>query len=145
MKTIQTLEQRRARHAWDAVQEANSANASKEYSREAKRLPVRILTAGLGHAIAFIAFADAKRAKSHCVADDVSRWVLAVMKCGVAAKDEKQGHAARQLIEQIIRNDADWLRRATEEALAYLRWLSRLAESSEGENAHEGIRGHAEP
>ena len=138
MKTLQTLEQRRARHAWDAVQRAKSA---KDYSREAKRLPVRIATAGLGHAIAF---ANANCGVGKSAADDVAKWVLATLKSGRAASTfgPKHEDAGGQLIRQIIENDADWLRRATEEALAYLRWLSRFAEA---EIAREDKQGKSGP
>ena len=128
MKSIQTLEQRRARHAWDAVQKAKSARAAKDYGREAKRLPVRIATAGLGHAVAF---ANAKCGADKSVADDVATWVLTILNVSVAASKDgyKTQDAACQLITLIIENDADWLRRSTEEAQAYLRWLSRFAEA----------------
>ncbi len=141
MKTIQTLEQRRARHAWDAVQTAKSEQAAKDYSREAKRLPVRIATAGLGHAIAF---ANAKCGVGKSVADDVATWVLATLKSERAASKIglKSEDTGGQLISQIIENDADWLRWATEEALAYLRWLSRFAEA---EIARDDDQGTSEP
>ena len=51
-----TLDQRRAQHAWQAVEQARKLgpNAKKDFAREAKRLPVRIKTAGLGQALAFL-------------------------------------------------------------------------------------------
>ncbi len=75
-----TLDQRRARHAWDAVARVrnNSRQSSgKSYAREAKRLPVRVLTAGLGHALAFLnAKAGAGRGESANVSlsRDVADW-----------------------------------------------------------------------
>ncbi len=54
-----TLEQRRALHAWKAIQALPAEDkATDNYAREAKRLPLRIMTAGLGQALAFL---DAKR------------------------------------------------------------------------------------
>ena len=140
MTTLQTLEQRRARHAWDAVQRAKSVQAAKDYSREAKRLPLRIATAGLGHAIAF---ANAKCGVGKSVADDAATWVLATLKSERAASTlvPKQEDAGGQLIRKIIENDADWLRRATEEALAYLRWLSRFAEAEIAREDNQGTSG----
>jgi len=141
MRAIQTLEQRRAHHAWDAVQKVKSAKTAKEYRQEAKRLPVRIVTAGLGHSIAF---ANARNGTGKCVADDVASWVLKTLKVGVGASvdDHPPTDAARQLMKQIRKSDTDWLRRSTEEALAYLRWLSRFAEA---EIAREDDQGRSEP
>ena len=128
MSTIHTLEQRRAHDAWNAVQRIKSAQTAESYRREAKRLPVRIATAGLGHAIAF---ANAKRASNKCVADDVAKWVLTNLKTGSRTfKDDRSlENATVSLMKQIVESDADWLRRSTEESLAYLRWLSRFAEA----------------
>ena len=120
MTARQTLEQRRARDAWEAVRDAKKSG-SGDYKREAKRLPVRILTAGLGHALAF---ANCKKGADGHVANDVAKWVISSLRAGQA-----EGDPARQLMRLVVDNDADWLRRATEEALAYLHWLSRFAEA----------------
>ena len=123
MTIRQTLEQRRARDAWEAVRAVRDAkkSGSGAYKREAKRLPVRILTAGLGHAMAF---ANCKKGADGRVADDVAKWVLSSLRTG-----QEEDDPARQLMQLVVENDADWLRRATEEALAYLQWLSRFAEA----------------
>ncbi|MBC6403479.1 MAG: type III-B CRISPR module-associated protein Cmr5 [Hyphomonadaceae bacterium] len=128
MMTMQTLDQRRAKHAWAAVQKAKSESV-QDYKREAKRLPLRIQTAGLGHAVAF---ANAKKKANERVAGDVATWVLEALNRDDRTSREK----SRQLMEQITKNDADWLRRATQEALAYLMWLSRFAEAeiADGDN-----------
>ena len=127
MTVRQTLEQRRARDAWGAVQAVRGAkkSGSGDYKREAKRLPVRILTAGLGHALAF---ANCKKGGDGRVADDVAKWVLSSLRAGQVEDDP-----ARQLMQLVVDKDADWLRRATEESLAYLQWLSRFAEAEIGE------------
>ena len=141
MSAIQTLEQRRACDAWDAVQRVKSAKDAESYQREAKRLPVRIATAGLGHAIAF---ANARKGTNKRVADDVANWVLTILKAGPRTmKDDRSlENTAVSLMKQIVENDADWLRRSTEEALAYLRWLSRFAEA---EIASEDKQEKSEP
>ncbi len=121
-----TLAQRRAQHAWQAVEtargELGSADKS-EYAREAKRLPVRIMTSGLGHALSFM------RAKSRDAAvrltDDLAQWLL--RERGLAGNTAN--HNSKALIGAIIEGDADFLRCATEEALLYLQWLSRFAEA----------------
>ena len=145
-----TLDQRRARHAWDAVarikaKDEKKKNAQKTtrasdrkddkpsfgsgYAREAKRLPIRILTAGLGHALAFL---NAKANKAEASTDllrDVADWAL-VKRDGPDSTDERP--AADALIEEIVRRDATFLQVAADEVLAYLHWLTRFAEAEFG-------------
>jgi len=138
MTVTQTLEQRRARHAWEAVQTVKRSKPpeqAKEYRREAKRLPIRIMTAGLGHALAF---AIAKDNMGKVVADDVADWVLTYLKPG--ATGQKVEGSARRLMGRIVEGDTDWLRRASEEALAYLQWLSRLAEAEIADETDDRAR-----
>lgn len=131
-----TLDQRRARHAWDAVarirNDSKARPSASSYAREAKRLPVRILTAGLGHALAFL---DAKAGRDEsantALLRDVADWVL--------NKREKTGSSAERpksnaLIEKIVTSDAAFLQIATDEVLAYLQWLTRFAEAEFGAN-----------
>ena len=51
-----TLEQRRAEHAWKAVQAVKKANEKgfPKFHGQAKKLPVRIIASGLGQALAFL-------------------------------------------------------------------------------------------
>jgi CRISPR-associated protein Cmr5 len=127
----QTLDQRRARHAWDAILSfAKDKNAvpreyddrAKEYAREAKKLPTRIMAAGLGQAVAFI-LAKAKKEKPNLLRlhEHVTDWVI--MKRPMPARNPNS------LVESIIEGDTDFLRRATDEALAYLLWLNRFADA----------------
>ncbi len=118
---LQTLDQRRAAHAWSVVQrlkESASEAVQKEFGREAKRLPARILCSGLGQTLAFL--------KAKGTAKDLrqalSEWVLARR-----AGQEATGPDA--LLEAIIERDADFLRLATAEAIAYSQWLARFVEA----------------
>ncbi len=143
-----TLDQRRAGHAWDAVKrvQALKPEEQKDYGREAKKLPARIHTAGLGHAFAFL------HSKGHVKLDDdpsargkagkegeknpksevkpgfeqliadITDWVL--NQRALPAGDQ------RCLMQSIVEGDAFFLRRATEETLAYLLWLVRFAEAA---------------
>ena len=118
-----TLDQRRARHAWEAVSAAEEKHQGS-YAREAKRFPVRIRTAGLGHALAFL------EAKQHPqVVRDLDDWVLEQRKLPGAPP------GAANLTEAIVKGDASFLQLATEEALAYLQWLTRFAEARFGDSA----------
>ncbi len=140
-----TLDQRRAQHAWQAVEQARSLKddkARKDFAREAKRLPVRIKTAGLGQALAFLA------AKSKSDRDDedyrsrllkeLGDWLL---KERHLARWPEEANDNNAVICVIIAGNADLLRRATEEALLYLQWLTRFSEAEfkpyeDGDNDH---------
>ncbi len=134
-----TLDQRRARHAWESVTglaerseggKRQYGDSAKEYGREAKKLPMRILAAGLGSALAFVA-AKAKDKKPQL------NRLLAHMTDWVIAKRPMPAPQPGSLLESIVHENADFLRRATDEALAYLQWLNRFAEA-EGLTDAEG-------
>lgn len=122
----QTLAQRRARHAWQAVEAAREKleeAETRDYAREAKRLPVRIMTSGLGHALSFM------RAKGGTARDrlssDLATWLL--KERGLSGRTGQ--YDGQMLIDEIVEHDADFLRRVTEESLLYLQWLTRFAEA----------------
>jgi len=124
----QTLDQRRAAHAWNAVVKLKQCGASdqKDYAGEAKKLPIRIMTSGLGQALAFL-LSKAKEKKRHLrqLHDDLTEWALGHR--GLA------GPVRDSLLQSIIQADSDFLRQATDEVLAYLQWLNRFNEA-------EGLR-----
>ena len=127
-----TLDQRRARHAWDAVARVrNHPRQSSSYAREAKRLPVRILTAGLGHALAFLnAKAGAGGESANVLLlRDIADWVLDKRGNPDSSAERPEPCA---LIEKIVARDAAFLQFATDEVLAYLQWLTRFAEAEFG-------------
>jgi CRISPR-associated protein Cmr5 len=138
MSSLPTLDQRRSKHAWEAVTSfakiaANGKRTygedAKEYAREAKKLPARIITAGLGPSLAFIkSKAKEKKPNLNRLHDHLTNWVL--VKCPVPGK------VPDSLLLSIIEGDSDFLRRATAESLAYLQWLVRFADAeglTEGE------------
>lgn len=118
----QTLDQRRAKHAWDAIQRAKGGKNGKKYGGQAKKLPTRIMTAGLGQALAFL------KAKGYApeLLQDVGHWVLE-MRGNEGSKAARPPDDA--LITKIISSDSDFLRRVTQETLAYMQWLNRFAEA----------------
>ena len=128
-----TLDQRRARHAWEAVARGKQlptvkgTDYAREYARETKRLPVRIVTSGLGATVAFLRAKDrAKRVKARDqLVGDVAAWLLVERGIGV----RKQSASSSDLVRAIVEGDSEFLRRATEETLLYCQWLSRFAEA----------------
>jgi CRISPR-associated protein Cmr5 len=126
-----TLDQRRAAHAWDVVQRAklklghHQKQEPKKFGGQAKKLPTRIIAAGLGQALAFL------KAKDYApgLLSELTDWMATRI-------PPKQGQP-RDLLERIVKGDSDFLRRATEELLAYFVWLNRFAEA-EGLTDEEG-------
>lgn len=125
-----TLDQRRAKHAWNAVKNIlqKEENISQEYRREVKRLPVRIQTAGLGQALGFL-YAKSKGgvpdAKS-ILLEDLAQWLLVKRKLG----NQHEGDFDRSsVLRAIVGGDAEFLRRTTGEAIMYLQWVGRFAEA----------------
>jgi len=126
-----TLEQRRAKHAWEAVQsvvqamqngtEGDKAKA-RDFGGQAKRLPMRIMAAGLGQALTFLL---AKKYAPNLL-EVIGDWVLERTN---PDSQRPRPPASDALIQQIINGDSNFLRRATDETLAYLRWLIRFADA----------------
>lgn len=119
--SLGTLEQQRAAHAWDVVNAAASMPETdrKEFGTQAKKLPTRIMAAGLGQALAFLEAKDYAQELRDALADWIHR------RRPVPGEDPEQ----KRLVVRIIRGDADFLRYATAETLAYLQWLVRFADA----------------
>lgn len=119
----QTWDQKRAAAAWERIRavEINESDA-KNYARAAKQTSTRILTGGLGQALAFLLAKAAgdKKSPLRQLYDDLSAWVLTGR--GIRASGD-------HLLDGIIHGDSIFLRRATDETLAYLGWLTRFAEA----------------
>jgi len=118
----QTLDQRRAAHAWRVVQAVKKlpSEQQREFGREARRLPARIVTSGLGQALLFLKAKGYAEPLRHAL----STWIL--------AERDRRGprpEEADALLSEILRRDASFLRLATAEALAYAQWLARFADA----------------
>jgi len=117
---IQTLDQRRAAHAWKVasqVAEQKDDKARKDFGTQAKKLPTRILAAGLGQALAFL---EAKK-YAPLLLGALAEWIN-------ERRPVTQGREHR-LVVRVIEGDADFLRFTTAECLAYLQWLVRFADA----------------
>lgn len=122
-----TVDQRRAEHAWEKLMALKNSNNghwgedAEDYTREAKKLPVRIMASGLGQALSFIKAKANKKNGLRELNSDLSEWVI--KKRPIQAKEPED------LLQSIISDDSDFLRRVTDEALSYLQWLNRFAEA----------------
>jgi CRISPR-associated protein Cmr5 len=114
----QTLQQKRAAHAWACIEKVPTG-VQKKYGSLVRGLPSLIQSDGLGQTLAFLlskAGGDAK--KEHRVAyDHIAAWVRQEL----GFQDD--------LIEWLLKQSSTDYRRATAEVLAYLSWLKRFAEA----------------
>lgn len=125
---MQTLEQKRAKHALDRIK-ALSTEKSGNYVSYVKALPAAILMNGLGQALATErAASDQAHLK---LATHVSEWLLsedAHTKYRSPAEGEvAKLDPARQLLSRIVAGDQDAYVWAQAEAIAYVTWLKKFA------------------
>lgn len=122
-----SADQLRAQAAQKSVADLPVADR-EDYFGEAKKLPVRIMASGLGQALAFIAAKAKKRSSLKGLQADLSTWVLKRIEpaaCNVNCPPDTP-----PLLHCIIHGDSAFVRRATDETLAYLKWLNRFAEAA---------------
>jgi len=111
----QTLEQERAGQAWRDVGSVSKSLGDK-YGSQARKLPARIQTNGLGQTLAFLRSKPDNQAMRKLYGH-LSAWVM------------KRMEANGDLLEAVTSWSSDEYRRATAEVLAYALWLRRFAEA----------------
>jgi CRISPR-associated protein Cmr5 len=143
----QTTEQRRAAHAWSVIEliraarddkgrpkylssnqkgEPIATEAGKKLGTEMKKLPTRIIAAGLGQALAFVHAKEAATVVEQALTD----WLKHRPESFDADRTPAKTGCGPLLDEIVHRWSASKLRQQTEEALQYLPWLSRFAEAA---------------
>lgn len=124
---FRTLEQRRARFAWECVEKVKKENFAQDYGQLAKSAPADILTNGLGQTLAFLRAKGYERGKKkngnneHAyLLENLTYWV----------KSQIHWRSDKELLQWIVEDaSTEDYRRATTEALAFLQWLKRFAEA----------------
>lgn len=132
MNKQRTLEQDRAKAAWDAVQAVKEKGYNKEYGQLARSAPAQIQTNGLGQALTFWRAKGSKDGRPRDGGDNahwklqehVSDWVLGQLKA--AHPNGLMGWIMDE------KTTSDQYRQATGEAMAFLMWLKRFAEAELG-------------
>jgi CRISPR-associated protein Cmr5 len=113
-----TLEQKRAKGAWQNIAQVKGESYQKEYGSLVRRAPADIQINGLGQTLAFW---RAKGKHEHnTLYKHVSDWVMTRL-----GKQHQQGLLAWITLEATT----DQYRQATAEAMAFLLWLKRFAEA----------------
>jgi CRISPR-associated protein Cmr5 len=117
---LRTLEQERAKHAWDCVQEVKDKPFAGDYRTIAVRVPSLIVTNGLGQTLAFLkAKGKGEPGNEHEVLyRHLADWVV------------RKVNADGDLLSWLVNTaTSQQYRLATMEALALLQWLKRFAEA----------------
>jgi CRISPR-associated protein Cmr5 len=125
--TMQTLEQKRAKHALERIK-ALQKDEPGNYLSYVNALPAAILMNGLGQALA--TERAASDAAHHLLARHVSEWLLspeADTRYAASASDEARLDAAQRLLGRIVVGDQDAYLWAQTEAIAYVAWLKKFA------------------
>jgi CRISPR-associated protein Cmr5 len=118
----QTLQQKRAAHAWKCIEKVQ-AGIQKKYGSLVRGLPALIQSDGLGQTLAFLKAKDKNKGNTEHIEayTNISNWIS--IEFGVTYK---QGET---LLEWLLTQETPMYRRVTAEALAYLNWLKRFAEA----------------
>lgn len=130
----QTLQQRRAAHAWACVEEVGSKKPEdfrKKYGSLVRGLPALIQIDGLGQALAFLKAKDKNDGKTH--------YILAYQHVQSWTQSEHSALKVQgDLLEWLLKQPTTDYRRATAEVLAYLNWLKRFAEAKGWQDEQAG-------
>lgn len=113
---MQTLDQLRAKHAWERVR-----GSTKEYGNLAKSMPALIMSNGLMQTLAFLKGKD--RPEHDRLLKDILSW-LSDKSCKVLPEGAQEFKSA---MAELAKCDSMKYQRATEEALGILRWIRHLA------------------
>lgn len=119
----QTLEQRRAAAAWEAIERVKESE-QKKYGTLARKLSAMIQMNGLGTSLAFLqSKGKNKPDDGHTlIFNHLSNWVVSEMKEPNNFKD----------LMQLVRDaEMSVYRRATAEAIEYSIWLKRYVEAKD--------------
>jgi CRISPR-associated protein Cmr5 len=123
----QTMEQQRAKQAWDAVEavknESNQARRQfhNEYGTIVRGLPAMIQVNGLASTTAFLQ-AKAKSGNNE-------KREYSILYEQISARLKHFLHDNRNLMEIIMTGSSDQYRQATAETIAYANWLKRFVEA----------------
>jgi len=117
MSRQRSLEQERAKAAWERVSAVKGQSYAGKYGQLARSAPADIQANGLGQTLAFW---KAKGEEHHrYLFNHVSEWVKGQI-----------GFLDGDLLQWVVTTaDTDGYRRATAEAIAFLIWLKRFAEA----------------
>lgn len=135
-KITQTRDQQRAQFAWKFVEKDLGGLGPKDFAIACKNASARILNAGLGGALAF----SIAKGKESSKTVDMKYLRVSQALAGFLGNDPRQKEEPRAFLEWLIGQDAMVLRAKTDEAIAVLEWLARVADGKANAIGDEGSR-----
>jgi len=114
-----TLEQQRARHAWEKAQQG-IAQHGKDYVNDAKGLPALIMNSGL---MQVMAFCHDKGGQHEILAQHLRDWLH--LQCGTPRDFEG-------FMQHLMDAEPRRFQMITAEAFAWLKWLKQMAAAQQG-------------
>lgn len=117
---VQTLEQKRAQFAWNKAREG-VARHDKDYVNDAKGLPALIMNSGLMQVMAFL---HEKGGRHETLAQHLRDWLN---------KRYNTPLGFSEFMESLLKMNPRPFQDVTTEALAWLKWLRRIAPAVQGE------------
>jgi CRISPR type III-B/RAMP module-associated protein Cmr5 len=121
MPTIKSIEQARAKFAWECAKVRN-----KDYGRQVNKAPAYIKTNGLLNTMAFF-YSKPGEGKGEALTD-FRKW-LSHSDCGLLPASEDTNDKMLDFLLLKQESDARFLIHCTAEVLALLNWLRRFAKS----------------
>jgi len=114
---MRTLEQERAKYAYDKIMSVKGKDFEKDYARYVKSAPALILTNGLGNTLAFY---KSKKSEAYSkLYKHIEEWLK---KRGYCSEDQNA-------LEWIANTDSLLVFQATQEVLALLNWMTKFAKA----------------
>ena len=114
---MRTLEQERAKYAYDKIMLVKDKDFEEDYSRYVKSAPTLILTNGLGNTLAF--YKSKKNEAYSELYNHIEEWLKRRGYC-----NENQ-----DALEWIANTDSLLVFQATQEVLALLNWMTKFAKA----------------
>lgn len=128
-----TLEQGRAKFAYECAEKGAKIDKKKEYKSYCKKIPMMIKTNGLGATFAFML---SKGGTYNLLYEQTHEWLKQDDKLVIFSLEKYKG---KELVDIIIDQNSAKYRYLTVEVLALFNWLRRFAEGLiEGEDTGGG-------
>ncbi|OUD14536.1 type III-B CRISPR module-associated protein Cmr5 [Thioflexithrix psekupsensis] len=128
----QTLDQQRAKFAYDAVCKVKPESWAGKYKSYAKKVPMLIKTNGLGATLAFMKGKKKGEEAYRHLLETTEGWLKGAEHTKEFFNEPKKGHGnqkSQDLIEKIVDLDSDDYRYVTLEVMAFYGWLKRFVEA----------------
>lgn len=130
----ETLEQRRARHAWKCAETARAHLKDKydDYAKLAKSLPALIMNSGLMQVVAFLYEKSLDKKTRKPREDDPHHWIGQHLRMWLHERFDGIAEDFHGFMADLMRSTSPRFQELTAEAFAWLKWLRQMAAARQG-------------